>query len=88
MPQTPSCALESGAESAIYDGFSLQAFSYKMGCLFSRRHSNVSINVDNAMKAAGHSSVQMHKHYLACKITTLLIAFGTAPAQNYKAGCN
>jgi integrase len=36
------------------------------------------INVDVAMKASGHSSVQMHKRYVDLQETDIAAAFGTS----------
>ncbi|MET0586281.1 MAG: site-specific integrase, partial [Candidatus Binatia bacterium] len=36
------------------------------------------IPVDVAMKAAGHASVQMHKHYVKLQATDVANAFGTS----------
>jgi integrase len=40
------------------------------------------INVDVAMRASGHSSVQMHKRYIDLQAEDIAAAFGTAPVEN------
>ena len=40
------------------------------------------IDVDVAMRASGHSSVQMHKRYIDLQAEDIAAAFGTAPVEN------
>lgn len=40
------------------------------------------INVDVAMRASSHSSVQMHKRYIDLQAEDIAAAFGTGPVEN------